>query len=329
MKKFFSFFKRHIIVIPIIYLCIFLASILILAIFDLTYRQGVYLFSVGIIILLSIIGIFQILLKLKRYKVVLIGLFLIFLIIGGQFAFVIFVFCYMPEHIVEKNEKKYVAYVNSFFNTSVNYYEYNGPLVMSIYKAFTEDYGEGGFDPIENKYGYDYPIQQTVYYDAKGNILKHEENKIKADEQTYNYEEKKSKKYFNITTSEGVELHDEPSDCYASTTKEPLVKIISYNQAANIADEEAKNLKYQYQSWKSEFYSRGKDNNEVLDAKLTEGLDEIDRLYYWESEWKIKDYNECLMWQIRLFDENDPLTSLYIYVDAKNGDIVGAGKASD
>ena len=33
--------------------------------------------------------------------------------------------------------------------------------------------------------------------------------------------------------------------------------------------------------------------------------------------------------EIRLFDKNDPLTSLYIYVDAINGEIIGAGASSD
>ena len=35
------------------------------------------------------------------------------------------------------------------------------------------------------------------------------------------------------------------------------------------------------------------------------------------------------MWKIRLFDENDPLTSLYIYIDAIDGDVIGAGASSD
>ena len=35
------------------------------------------------------------------------------------------------------------------------------------------------------------------------------------------------------------------------------------------------------------------------------------------------------MWKIRLFDENDPLTSLYIYIDAINGNVIGAGASSD
>ena len=43
----------------------------------------------------------------------------------------------------------------------------------------------------------------------------------------------------------------------------------------------------------------------------------------------ISDYKNKLMWEIWLNDENDPLTNLYIYIDAYNGNIIGAGKASD
>ena len=35
------------------------------------------------------------------------------------------------------------------------------------------------------------------------------------------------------------------------------------------------------------------------------------------------------MWCVRLGDKEDPLTNLYIYVDATNENVVGAGKASD
>lgn len=329
MKKFLSFLKKYIILIPLICLVILMVSQLILALFDLIYRQKVYLISLAIIIPLFILGIFQILLRLKRSRIILIGLFLILLIIGAYFGYVVFIFSYMPEYVIQKDEKKYVAYVNGFWTTQVDYYEYKGPLLTSIYKSFTEDYGKGGFNPIENSFGYKYEIEQTIYYDAKGNILKCEKNELVNKDSGYITESEKTKSYFNINTVEGVEFQEEPSGCYAISNDILLAKIISYNEAADIADEEAKNSKYQYQSWKSEFYSRGKLNNQVLDAKLCYGLEEIDRLYMWEEEWKVSDYNDKLMWQIGLFDENDPLTSLYIYVDAKDGSIVGAGKMSD
>ena len=35
------------------------------------------------------------------------------------------------------------------------------------------------------------------------------------------------------------------------------------------------------------------------------------------------------MWRVRLFDENDPLTALYIYINALTGEVIGAGCQSD
>lgn len=105
--------------------------------------------------------------------------------------------------------------------------------------------------------------------------------------------------------------------------------IISEEEACDIADEESKKEKYQYQGWHSEFYSRGKNKNDEPAADLLFELDDINRIYYWEEQWKTDKYKGQVMWQIRLFDENDALTSLYIYVDAINGDILGAGKSSD
>ncbi len=113
---------------------------------------------------------------------------------------------------------------------------------------------------------------------------------------------------------------------------------ITKEEAAIIAEEEAKKEKYQYQGWVSDFsatevFSDGNGNYEIS-AELIYSLDDIHRLYYWEEEWAIdSNINNIFkgqpVWCIRLGDKNDPLTNLYIYVDATNGNVVGAGQASD
>ena len=113
---------------------------------------------------------------------------------------------------------------------------------------------------------------------------------------------------------------------------------ITKEEAATIAEEEAKKSKYQYQPWQSdfsakEFFSDENGNYEIA-AELLYSLDDIHRLYYWENEWaKDSNINNVFkgqpVWCIRLGDKNDPLTSLYIYVDATNGNVVGAGQSSD
>ena len=113
---------------------------------------------------------------------------------------------------------------------------------------------------------------------------------------------------------------------------------ITKEKAAIIAEEEAKKEKYQYQGWVSDFsatevFSDGNGNYEIS-AELLYSLDDIHRLYYWKEEWAIdSNINNIFkgqpVWCIRLGDKNDPLTNLYIYVDATNGNVVGAGQASD
>ena len=113
---------------------------------------------------------------------------------------------------------------------------------------------------------------------------------------------------------------------------------VTKEEAATIAEEEAKNKKYQYQGWVSDFSATevwGDENgNYEISAELIYSLDDIHRLYYWEEDWaKDSNINNLFkgqpVWCIRLGDKNDPLTNLYIYVDANNGKVVGAGKASD
>lgn len=113
---------------------------------------------------------------------------------------------------------------------------------------------------------------------------------------------------------------------------------ITKEKAAEIAEKEAKNQKYQYQGWESDFSATeifvDKNGNYQISAELIYTLDDIHKLYYWEKEWaKDSNINKLFkgqpVWCIRLGDKNDPLTALYIYVDATNGNVIGAGKASD
>lgn len=83
----------------------------------------------------------------------------------------------MPEHIVRKDGKKYVAYVNGFLRTYVYYYDYKNIFVVGNQKRIEEDYGKGGFDPIENKFGNKYDVEMTTYYDEDGNVVSRENTK--------------------------------------------------------------------------------------------------------------------------------------------------------
>ena len=114
-----------------------------------------------------------------------------------------------------------------------------------------------------------------------------------------------------------------------ATYNNSVVELISIEQACDIADKEAQKSKYQYQPWESVFLSRY--NNDIKNAsiELVSDLSNIGKSYYWNDAWKIMDYKNTLMWRVRLFDENDPLTALYIYINALTGEVIGAGCQSD
>ncbi len=81
------------------------------------------------------------------------------------------VFGYTHEHVIEKDGKKFVAYVSGFKRTYVNYYDYKNIFVVGNQKRIEEYYGNGGFDPIKNKYGYEYKLERTACYDEKGESI--------------------------------------------------------------------------------------------------------------------------------------------------------------
>lgn len=166
--------KKHILLNTIIYVIFFAISYFILKLFHLMFREWIYILSAILITFGCISGLMQLSSKIEKesLKELLTGSLIItstLILSIGQF---IFVFTYMPEHIVEKDGKKMVAYVNGFFRTYVYYYDYKNAFIVGNQKRIEEDYGDGGFDPIQNKSGYEYHPETTTYFDNKGNIKK-------------------------------------------------------------------------------------------------------------------------------------------------------------
>ena len=159
-----------------------------------------------------------------------------------------------------------------------------------------------------------YDNQNNLIYDSE------KENQIVEvidNTTTINIEENKNR---------SLEYYEENGNYY--TDIDEKTKIISPEMACDIADKEAKKDIYQYQDWESDFYTRAEENNYQMAIELKNGIN-INNLN-WEDNWKkTTDYEDKLTWSVRLFDRNDPLTSLFIYIDATNGNILGAGKLSD
>ena len=178
MKK---YIPKIILIDTVIYIIIFITLFFILKVFNLMFREWIYILSAVIIALGLIVGIVQLILKLKKrnLKIGLIITSVIILILLTPMMYLTFAFGYAPEHVVNKDGKKYVAYVNSFLGTYVHYYDYKNIFVVGNKLKIKEYYGNGGYDPIKNKYGYKYEVLTTTYYDENGNI-------ISTDEMYYN-----------------------------------------------------------------------------------------------------------------------------------------------
>lgn len=99
---------------------------------------------------------------------------IITLIIGSivlcLFTIFMTIFTYAPEHIIEKENKKMVAYVYSFLQVRVEYYDYVNIFMRGNQLKIEEDYGNGGYDPFERD---NVPLPKIYrYYDDNGKVIK-------------------------------------------------------------------------------------------------------------------------------------------------------------
>lgn len=173
MKKIKKYIPKIILLDTFIYILLLVILYFILSFFNLMFREWVYIISAIIIIFGFIIGIIQLLLKIKKksVKYILISIFIILLLLSAPIILLFGAFSYNPEHIVEREGGKYIAYVNGFLKTYVYYYDYKNLIVVGNQKKIEEYYGSGGFDPINNKNGHNYKAGRITYYDENGNVL--------------------------------------------------------------------------------------------------------------------------------------------------------------
>ena len=171
MNKIRKYIPKIVILDTAIYIWIFVMLHLILQCFGLKFREWVYWMSVLLMMMGFITGIIQLILKLKKriVKICITSTFVILLLISSPIFYLIVGFGYTPEHVVEKDGSKYVAYVTSFLRTDVYYYDYKNVVVVGNQKRIVEDYGKGGFDPLGDKYPH--KIEHCTYYDEKGNVI--------------------------------------------------------------------------------------------------------------------------------------------------------------
>lgn len=157
-----------------LFTALFIAVRLVLHLFRLTYRKWFLMLSLFLIIVGIIAGIIQLLLKIRKsaVRIAAVSVFVLFITATCVVTYPIAIFAFAgEEHVVERDEGKFVAYVDGFLHTYVYYYEYKNFLLCGEVKRIEEDYGKGGFDPIKNPHGHKFSVVSTTYFDAEGNAV--------------------------------------------------------------------------------------------------------------------------------------------------------------
>lgn len=247
MEKIKKYIPKIILLDTIIYTLIIVALYFILSSFKLMFREWIYIVSAVIIIGGLVAGIIQLFLKIKEkvLRNVLIGIVIILLLLSTPIIFFLGAFSYMPEHIVEKDGKKYIAYVNGFLRTYVYYYDYKNIFVVGNQKRIEEYYGKGGFDPIENKFGNKYNVEITTYYDEEGNIVNTENTK------------------YDNKMQETTEINDIPENITNNIEETYNGIITNMNSNSIVFEDKSKNKKYSINVNSSLNFINGRTNEKV------------------------------------------------------------------
>lgn len=156
MKEIINKLKKSVLFYIILALIIFIVAYFILIFHNIQFRKWVYY---GMIVLL-IVGI--LIEDIKNGNEATVHLII------GIFTLILIIFItYRKEYIVIKDGKKYVSYVNSFFQVNVEYYDYINPFLVGTNLKIKEEYGEGGYPPFDEKYEATEPIKTNYYQDDK------------------------------------------------------------------------------------------------------------------------------------------------------------------
>lgn len=148
--------KQNSIIFVILYGLIFYSINFILSINNIVFMNWIYYFSNGIIILGSIIGIYQLILKIKnKIKK---NVFIIIMTIFSSIVICMYIYIslisYTPEYIIIKDGKKMVADVEGFHHTYIYYYEYINILVRKKSTVAIEHYSSGSHNPFKTDINY-------------------------------------------------------------------------------------------------------------------------------------------------------------------------------
>ena len=196
MRKVWDILRKNVLWSSLINILVVILVYFLLKIFNITFRQWVYYFVFSITVIGIIIGSVQIAKRRgKKTKALFIFLGIVIAIIIVMFwkiILLVFAFSYKPEHIVTKDNKKYVAYVIAFKQVEVEYYDYINFFLVGNRLKLREEFGRGGYDPFDGEHN-DKKVLRYYYYDNNNNVINTNDelyNKLKSrDSKTNTIEE--------------------------------------------------------------------------------------------------------------------------------------------
>ena len=133
-------------------------------------REWVYIVLAAMLLLCLFIGLILILrwIPVAVLKFILIILTSLGLLVVLGASVYLGLFAHRPEHVVIRNDKKYVAVVTAWLDTDVDYYPYVNAFVYKTPAEITESYGDGAFDPLKKGEENMHHPRQTWYNDEQG-----------------------------------------------------------------------------------------------------------------------------------------------------------------
>ena len=194
MKDILKHYSKYILLDTLVVATLFAGAHAILSLFHLKFIEWVYYAVIGIITIGILLGIFQLLLKIRKnnVKYVAICVGAICLIPLTYICILLFAFTYKPMHIVEKDGIKCVAYVRAFLQVYVDYYEYKNPLIIGNEVLFTDYFGKGGFDPFVDGYEDDSMMEENAAMDDTTEITDDSEDERIDDENIFSQQDNES-----------------------------------------------------------------------------------------------------------------------------------------
>lgn len=174
MKIVWNILRKNVLLSSLINILVVVLVYFLLKIFNITFRQWVYYFVFAITAIGIIIGSIQI--SKKRGKItkaffIILGIAVVVIIVlFWKIILLVFAFSYKPEHVIIKDNKKYVAYVIAFKQVDVEYYDYINFFLVGNRLKLREEFGSGGYDPFDDEHN-DRKALRYYYYDNNNNVI--------------------------------------------------------------------------------------------------------------------------------------------------------------